>query len=178
MYSYKNNKQYLENFAFLLRILKLFACEFVNVLESRPIFILMYCFCMFVNKHFLNCKRCFNVKSKTKILTNLQICISVPLKDCTYILNDLELSVICTPADYNTNHHISHLVQVNKYMSKVNNWNTKKVWNLFEINNKVTRTTRRSGVCIVHSKHIAQFFSIFLFVIGFEKVNIWWVMLN
>ena len=65
------------------------------------LFYIFYCFCMFVNKHFiyLRCiisesKQCYNPKSltyylyvKTKISVDFHICISVPLKDCLMIMN-------------------------------------------------------------------------------------------
>ena len=67
--------------------------SFINVLKSRLIFNIFYCFWMFVNilsrisrAHISKTKRCFNVKSstyyfhmKTKILVDFQICLSVPL---------------------------------------------------------------------------------------------------
>ena len=67
--------------------------KFVNFLKSRLIFNIFYCFWMFVNKCFtyvtcayLRKEKVFNVKSstycfqrKTKILTDFQFCISVPL---------------------------------------------------------------------------------------------------
>ena len=91
-------KQNPENFAFLiLIILELFAREVCIFLKKRLIFNIFYCFWMFVNKlftranfscaHISKTKRCFNMKPsiyhfhmKTKILADLQICISVPLK--------------------------------------------------------------------------------------------------
>ena len=68
--------------------------KFGNFLKTRLIFILVFCFWMFVNKltytsrsHISKCKRCFSVKSltyyfhvKTKLLAEFQICISVPLE--------------------------------------------------------------------------------------------------
>ena len=46
-------KQYSENFVFLnLRIPELFAREVCIFLKKQAI--LFYCFCMFVNKHFIN----------------------------------------------------------------------------------------------------------------------------
>ena len=63
-------------------------------LKIRLIFNIFYCFRMFVNKHFTysgvhisQSKRCYNVIPsvhyflvKTKLLTDFQICISIPLK--------------------------------------------------------------------------------------------------
>ena len=64
-------------------------------LKSRLLFNIFYCFCMFVNKHFiyLECiiskiKQCYNAKPsayyfyvKKKILVDFHTCISVPLSD-------------------------------------------------------------------------------------------------
>ena len=61
-------------------------------LKRRLIFKIFHCFCMFVNKHFLNKgayiskgKRCYNVKPsayyfyiRMKVPLNFSICISVP----------------------------------------------------------------------------------------------------
>ena len=88
------SKQYPENFTFLiLRILELFAVNFVNFLKSRLIFNIFYIFeCLWTNfSHdssalISESKRCFNVKSSTyyfhmkkKIVANFQVYISVPL---------------------------------------------------------------------------------------------------
>ena len=58
----------------------------LSFLKSRLIFILFYCFWMFVNKLFTYLTwKCFNVKfstyfhKKTKIVADFQICISAPL---------------------------------------------------------------------------------------------------
>ena len=98
-------KQYPKNFRFLVqRILELLTLEVCNVLKSRLIFNIFYCFSMFVNKFFiyltcayLKSKRCFDVKSstyyfhmKTKILADFQICINFPLR---YISNDLSVQL-------------------------------------------------------------------------------------
>ena len=75
--------------------------RFANLLKSRLIFNIFYCFWMFVNKlftylarvHISKSKRCSNVKSSTyfhtnaKIFTGFQICISVPLR--TAILKNI-----------------------------------------------------------------------------------------
>ena len=46
-------KQYPDHFALLTpRIIELFSGKFVNFLKSRLIFILFYCFWMFVSKPF------------------------------------------------------------------------------------------------------------------------------
>ena len=48
------SKQYLENFTILnLRNLELFTREFWIILKSRLLFNIFYCFCMFINKHFV-----------------------------------------------------------------------------------------------------------------------------
>ena len=47
-------KQYLESFAFLiLRILELLTLKVCFFLKSRLLFNIFYCFCMFINKHFI-----------------------------------------------------------------------------------------------------------------------------
>ena len=67
--------------------------KFVFFLKSRLIFKMFFCFCMFVNKHFINTsayisksKRHHNAKTsayyfyvRTKIPSNFHICIGVPL---------------------------------------------------------------------------------------------------
>ena len=74
--------------------------KFVNFLKSRLIFMLLYCFWMFVNKlfsisrgHISKHNRWFSVKSwtyyfyvKTKMLTNFQICITCILLTSFYPL--------------------------------------------------------------------------------------------
>ena len=69
------------------------SAKFVFFLKSRLLFNIFYCFCIFVNKHFIylaahnsTCKYCYNAKLsadyfyvKTKISIDFQICISVPL---------------------------------------------------------------------------------------------------
>ena len=69
------------------------SAKFVFFLKSRLLFNIFYCFCIFVNKHFIylaahnsTCKYCYNAKPsadyfyvKTKISIDFQICISVPL---------------------------------------------------------------------------------------------------
>ena len=68
--------------------------KFLFFLKSRLLFNILYCFCMFVNKHFIitgvyisKIKRCYNSKLsayyfqvKTKISVEFHICISVPYK--------------------------------------------------------------------------------------------------
>ena len=77
--------------------------EFVNSLKSRLIFNIFYCFWMLENKFFiyLTCPylkkwKCFNAKSstyyfhmKTKIFSDFQICISVPLINRNSVSFDL-----------------------------------------------------------------------------------------
>ena len=88
-------KQYPENFAILkLRILQLFTREVWICLKFvMPLFNIFYCFCMFVNKHFVysgayisKSKQCQNAKPSVyyfyvnmKILIDFHICIGVPL---------------------------------------------------------------------------------------------------
>ena len=72
----------------------LFTCKICIFFLSRLIFKIFHCFCMFLNKHFINVgvyisktKQCYNVKRsahdfymRAKILLNICICTSVPLK--------------------------------------------------------------------------------------------------
>ena len=69
--------------------------KFVFFLKSRLLFNVLYCFCMFVNKHFANLKcsyencyneMCYKVQSawsyfytKKNVLQDFHICMSVPL---------------------------------------------------------------------------------------------------
>ena len=88
-------KEYPENFTLLiLGILEFLPVKFVFFLKSWLIFKTFYCFCMFVNKHFINtgayiskCEQYYNVKPsayyfylRTNIPLYFCICISVPLK--------------------------------------------------------------------------------------------------
>ena len=77
-------KQYPENFALLIqRILELFSRKFVFFSKSRLIFKIFYCFCIFVNKHFINrgtyiskSKRCYNVKLSAYFYVRTKITLS------------------------------------------------------------------------------------------------------
>ena len=48
---------------------------------------------------------------------------------------------------------------------------------MFKVNNKDARTTRRSGVCILHFKNEQLFLSV-SFIICFENVNVWRVIFH
>ena len=84
--------------------------KFVSFLKSRLVFILIYCFWMLVNKLFTS--QNVKVKSstyffhlKTKMLTDFQICISVPLNTllangniviCFALFTDINFDSNCT----------------------------------------------------------------------------------
>ena len=132
--------------------------KFINFLKSRLIFNIFYCFWMIVNKLFTHImcaysksKSCFNVKSSadhfhmtTKILTDFQICISVPLSSPLWANGVFELPLL--------------RLFITSYKK------CEKVQNMFKFNNNDTRTMLlKSFWCIiVNFEHISHLFLVFL----------------
>ena len=61
----------------------------------------------------------------------------------------------------------------NIYLFKVNNRNTKKVWNIFKVNNKDTRTTSMTSfwyIFVVNSDYFTHFSSVP--ILYFEQINV------
>ena len=96
-------KQYPENLAVsILRILKLFSRKVCIFLKKQTTFLnIFYCFCMFVNKHFihLGCayisksKQCYNKKPSayyfhvmTNILVDFHVSVSLALRLSSVLL--------------------------------------------------------------------------------------------
>ena len=73
-------------------------------------------------------------------------------------------------------HMSSRSVPVNKYMLKIKNSNTKQKC---EICSKLTiRTIRTREQLVIHVKHELFFFLSVLFNIGFENINVRWIMFH
>ena len=83
--------------------------KFTYFLKSRLLFNILYCFCMFVNKHFaylwctyLKKWKCYNAQStlyyfytKTNLLQDFHICISVTFRDVFRNLSDISDGSFC-----------------------------------------------------------------------------------
>ena len=70
------------------------------------------------------------------------------LKGKLNFINNKEITSFCKKLFVHINHHhllneyvFYNLFPVGNYMFKVNNRNSRKVWNMFKVNNKDTRTT-------------------------------------
>ena len=86
----------------ILRFLSYLPVTFVNVLKSRLIFFLFFCFWMFVNKLFIHLtsaypkhKRCFNVKYVKSALVNLQKLEQLWMQNVQCLLFVFKQSYIC-----------------------------------------------------------------------------------